>query len=56
MDSEGAEEELNMLYKGFEDVVSRKMYSWRGIPDERVSAALHTFLEQEMDTEVGTSG
>lgn len=52
MDGPTAEDELNQLYKGFEDIVSRKMYSWRGIPDERVSAALHKFLEQDVDTEV----
>jgi hypothetical protein len=52
MDSNAAEEELNITYKSFEDVISRKMYSWSGIPDERVSASLHKFLEQDMDMEV----
>ena len=47
-----AEDELTALYKSWEDVVSRKIYSWKGIPDERVSATLHKFLESDQDEEV----
>lgn len=52
MEEKAAEEELSVLCKSYEDIISRKLYSWRGIPDERISASLHKFLEQEQDMEV----
>lgn len=52
MDKEDLLEEYTALYRLWEDVFSRLIYTKRGIPDDRVAATIHRYLEVKKDKRV----
>lgn len=46
---EKAEEEYMKLFRKWEEVVSRSVYSNKEIPEDRVAASMHLFLEVQKD-------
>ena len=45
-------EEYTAIYRQWEDVLSRKIYTSKGIPDDRVAATIHRYLEVKKDMKV----
>jgi hypothetical protein len=52
LDRENLLEEFSSIYQSWEDVFSRLIYSKRGIPDDRVAATIHRYLEIKKDPKV----
>ena len=50
---EFAEKEFTTYRKAWEELVSRRVYAWQGISDDRVAASMHHYLEVQKDVEVG---
>ena len=47
------DEEVSQLVKQWEEILSRRVYSWKSISDDKVAASMHQYLEVEKDFEVG---
>ena len=45
-------EEYTLIYRHWEDLLSRRVYSGKGVSDDRVAASMHKFLEVQKDPEV----
>ena len=45
-------EEYTRVFRSWEEVVSRAVYARKGIPDDRVAASMHQFLEVDKDQDV----
>ena len=52
LEKENLLEEYTILYRSWEDLFSRKIYARRGIPDDRVAATIHRYLEVKKDQKV----
>ena len=52
LDKENLLEEYSSIYQSWEDIFSRLIYSKRGIPDDRVAATIHRYLEIKKDPNV----
>ena len=52
LEKENLLEEYSSIYQSWEDIFSRLIYSKRGIPDDRVAATIHRYLEIKKDKDV----
>ena len=52
LEKENILEEYSSIYQSWEDIFSRLIYSKRGIPDDRVAATIHRYLEIKKDKNV----
>ena len=52
---ESALEEYTKLFRQWEEVISRSVYFAKDVPEDRVAASMHLFLEVQKDAEVLTA-
>ena len=52
LDKDTIIEDYTNIYRQWEDVLSRKIYAAKGIPDDRVAATIHRYLEVKKDMKV----
>jgi hypothetical protein len=47
-----ATEVYSTIYRQWEDLLSRRIYAAKGIPDDRVAASMHQYVEVKKDVQV----
>ena len=48
---DGAVEEYSLLFREWEDLVSKRLFDLRGIGDDRVASSIHQFVDVDQDAE-----
>ena len=52
VDENVIQEEFTTLYRQWEEALARRIYAFRGIPDDRIAATLHKYIDDDGDINV----